>query len=240
MPFERGQPPELDGLAAALEGVAPRFDVPPGLGDRVLAAVRAEAASANGGAVAAMDDSRSVARSVPPEIADPLDREPVRRRARSSVRRRFAIALAGLAVIGAAVLAGTRLDPGAKEPSGPVEIAGTMTAVGGDGRGDVVVTLLGTGREIGFVSSSLPVLPTGDYYELWFVGPGDSAAEPNRVSGGTFHPDEDGDTDVQLHAAVDPRKYPLVEITAEPGDGDPAPGGEIVLELDATDLIRPD
>ena len=60
------------------------------------------------------------------------------------------------------------------------------------------------------------------------MGPGDGPGQRNRISAGTFHPDEQGRTDVDLTAAVDPTKYPELSITAEPGDGDPAPGREVV------------
>ena len=78
-------------------------------------------------------------------------------------------------------------------------------------------------------SDSLPILPRGDYYELWFAGPGDGAARPNRISAGTFHPDEDGRSRVRFAAAVDPALYPVLIVTAEPGDGDPRPTGPEVL-----------
>ncbi|MGI8758631.1 MAG: anti-sigma factor domain-containing protein [Acidimicrobiales bacterium] len=69
----------------------------------------------------------------------------------------------------------------------------------------------------------------GEFYEVWFVGPGDSRNGLNRISAGTFHPDEQGRTSVRFAAAVDPAKYPVLSITAEPGDGDPEPTGPEVL-----------
>ncbi len=77
-------------------------------------------------------------------------------------------------------------------------------------------------------SDELPVLPKGELYEVWFLGPGDSASSPNRISAGTFHPDEDGRTRVQLAAAVDPARYPVLSVTKEAGDGDPRPGVEVL------------
>ena len=74
-------------------------------------------------------------------------------------------------------------------------------------------------------TDELPILPKGEYYELWFVGPGDTPAAPNRISAGTFHLDENGRSSVNLAAAVDPALYPVLSVTAEPGDGDPAPDG---------------
>lgn len=73
------------------------------------------------------------------------------------------------------------------------------------------------------------LLPIGEYYELWFVGPGDVPGRPNRISAGTFHPDKDGRSIVTFAAAVDPVTCPEVAVTAEPGDGHPALNGPDVL-----------
>ena len=91
------------------------------------------------------------------------------------------------------------------------------------------VTKTGIGRVIQFDTTKLPILPKGEFYELWFVGPGDSPGRPNRISAGTFHPDEQGRSHVTFAAAVDPAKYPVLSVTAEPGDGDPRPTGPEVL-----------
>ncbi|MGH9270747.1 MAG: anti-sigma factor, partial [Ilumatobacteraceae bacterium] len=72
----------------------------------------------------------------------------------------------------------------------------------------------------------------GDLYEVWFVGPGDAPDTPNRISAGTFHPDPDGRSQVTFAAAVDPALFPIVEITAEPGNGNPLPTGPVVLRVD--------
>lgn len=68
-------------------------------------------------------------------------------------------------------------------------------------------------------------LPKGERYELWFAGPGDRPARPNRISADTCDPDENGRSHVSFAAAVDPALYPVVIVTAEPGDGDPRPSG---------------
>lgn len=150
--------------------------------------------------------------------------------------RRVAAAGAAAAVIAIAVLAGTRIageQEGAGGRPGTLEVAGTMVAPGGGAEtGEVRVRMVGIGRLISFRSSELRILPTGEYYELWFVGPGDSLESPNRISAGTFHPDERGRSRVEFTAAVDPAKYPILSVTAEPGDGNPARTGPEVLRLD--------
>ncbi|WP_396154987.1 anti-sigma factor [Conexibacter sp. JD483] len=91
---------------------------------------------------------------------------------------------------------------------------------------------IGIGRTVDLRTDALPLLPRGDYYEVWFVGPGDRPGRPNRISAGTFHPDRAGRSNVQLKAAVDPALYPTVEITAEPGDGNPAATGPEVMRAE--------
>jgi hypothetical protein len=78
-------------------------------------------------------------------------------------------------------------------------------------------------------TDDLPILPRGEYYELWFVGPGDTPTHPNRISAGTFHPDRQGRSNVDFTAAVDPKLYPILSVTAEPGDGNPQRTGPEVL-----------
>ena len=144
---------------------------------------------------------------------------------------RLATAAGVASILAAAVFAGTQIDRD-EGPAGSLEIEAVLEAVGG-GEAAVSVRQVGIGREIELSSTDLPILPKGEYYELWFVAPDDTPSDPNRISAGTFHPDEDGRSDVSFTAAVDPAKYPVLSITAEPGDGDPAPSGDEVMRADA-------
>ena len=113
---------------------------------------------------------------------------------------------------------------------GAVEYDGPMGGPAGEPiAAELRIVATGTGRIVELDTDDLPILPTGEFYELWFVGPGDTAGSPNRISAGTFHPDPDGRSDVQFLAAVNPALFPVVEVTAEPGDGDPRPTGPVVL-----------
>lgn len=143
---------------------------------------------------------------------------------------------AGVAAIFAtgALVGSVWTTPDESEQAGSVEFRGVLTAspAGGqesDGQASVVGRLLGIGRVVSLQSDDLAILPVGQYYEVWFVGPGDSPDAPNRISAGTFHPDERGRSQVTLTAAVDPAKYPTLVVTAELGDGDPAPSNHEVL-----------
>ena len=142
-------------------------------------------------------------------------------------RPRLLPALAGAAgVAAAAVVALMSLGGG---EAGSLELRTVLQAPVGPAAASVEVREAGIGRVIALDSDSLPILPKGDYYELWFVAPDDRPTAPNRISAGTFHPDEDGRSRVRFTAAVDPALYPVLSVTAEPGDGDPRPTGPEVL-----------
>ncbi len=113
-------------------------------------------------------------------------------------------------------------------PAGELELRAVLGSPSG-AEATVEVRKTGIGRVIRLRTDMLPILPKGEYYELWFVGPGDTPATPNRISAGTFHPDENGRSEVTFAAAVDPSVYRVLSVTAEPGDGDPHPNGPEVL-----------
>lgn len=139
--------------------------------------------------------------------------------------------LAAAAAVAVAFLVGATLAERRENPDQAisVEFEVALRSPAGGPAADVVGIKTGIGRIVHLRSDSLPILPTGEYYEIWFVGPGDTPARPNRISAGTFHPDEQGRSEVELTAAVDPAKYEELSVTAEPGDGNPLPNGPEVL-----------
>lgn len=144
-------------------------------------------------------------------------------------RPRRLFALAGATALAAIAIAAVLVRGG--ESQGMLEFRAVLSAPQGTSEASVEVRRTGIGRVVTFESDSLPILPKGDYYELWFVGPGDRPGRLDRISAGTFHPDEDGRSNVRFAAAVDPALYPVLSVTAEPGDGDPRPTGPEVLRL---------
>lgn len=203
---------QMQEAARLLEVAAPPFEAPPGLEQRAIDAVRAANANPSAGfeprlAPAPAPRRRWFDRPLLPALG----------------------AAVGALLLGAVLgLYFSDTDDG---PSGPVEIRGSLVSPARDAVGSVTVTMLGIGRDIDFFTDDLAILPKGEYYELWFVGPDDTPSSPNRISAGTFHPDENGVSDVSFTAAVDPAQYPTIEITAEPGDGDPTATGKVVMRL---------
>ena len=157
------------------------------------------------------------------------DRRDARRRGRGPLTVLAAAAAAILAfAVGAVTFSDRRTDEGLLA-GGTVEFDVTMRSPGGGQTASATGVRTGIGRTVRLRTDDLPILPTGALYELWFVGPGDTPRTPNRISAGTFHPDERARSRVDLTAAVDPTKYPVLVVTAEPGDGDPMPTGPEVL-----------
>jgi hypothetical protein len=154
---------------------------------------------------------------------------------RRRVRARWQVPVAAAAGAALALTVGftggrlLRGDGGGSGTPPVIEYAGPLLAPDGSVGADVTVEKVGIGRVITFESDRLPILPAGELYEVWFVGPDDAPDAPQRISAGTFHPDPDGRSSVELVAAVDPALYPDIVVTAEPAGGDPAPNGPEVL-----------
>ena len=195
----RAELAELETAARFLDRAATSLAPPPGLERKILVAVERAAAASTG-----------------PRLVPAAPRH----------RRRARLALGAGALAAAAAISLLAVRAGG--PAGALELRAVLASPSG-AQAAVEVRQTGIGRVIRLRTDELPILPKGDYYELWFVGAGDTPAAPNRISAGTFHPDEDGRSDVTFAAAVDPASYPVLSVTAEPGDGDPRPTGPVVL-----------
>lgn len=213
-PCLRVEADELREIAQMLQGTVPSA-LPEGLEEWVFAAVAAA-------------PQREEAETGAPPADELAPRRAARARRPGARPLQVAAAVAATAVVAFGLGTLTGDDGGPGSPSLPVELQANLSGGAGSAAGlaaSVVVRKGGTGRIVTLESSTLPALPKGVYYELWFVGPGDRPGAPQRISAGTFHPDDAGASDVTFHAAVDPAKYPGVAVTREPGDGNPAPSG---------------
>jgi len=198
---------ELEETARLLTNAPKAVEPPPDLRVRTLAALQRAQAEGEG------------------------DHERVGTQPRKSWRSWRGRGLGGAVAVAAAtaaLLLGIQLG-GDDGPAGELELRATLASAAGDVTAVADVVKLGIGREIDFRTDQLPILPKGEFYELWFAAPEDSASAPRRISAGTFHPDENGRTEVTLTAAVDPALYPILIVSAEPDDGDPAASGNDVL-----------
>lgn len=72
----------------------------------------------------------------------------------------------------------------------------------------------------------LPLTPAGYHYELWLSG------DEGTISAGSFRVRGPEDTVFPFTVAVNPQKYPHLEISLEPDDGDPDHTGETIMEAD--------
>ena len=146
-------------------------------------------------------------------------------RPRRRVRRWPRLAFAGAATLAAAAALAIAVLGG-----GPAGDRLTLRSTRGEAV-DVTATVRVTpvGREVTLDMRRLRDPRPDGLYELWFVAPGDTRRRPNRVSAGTFHPDEAGRGTVRLLAAADPKRFPELSVTLEPADGNPRRTGPEVL-----------
>ena len=64
----------------------------------------------------------------------------------------------------------------------------------------------------------------GDFYEVWLL-----RSPTELVSVGTFRVDERGRARVSFPVGVDPGRFPVVDVSREPADGDPRHSSVSVL-----------
>ena len=121
-----------------------------------------------------------------------------------------------------------------------------VSQLGGGGRGEVIELALAAqpgvsgrataelrrvddGVAIDMEVSGLAPNPPGSVYECWFVGPGDTLEQPNRVSAGTFTIGAGGRASLRMHSAADLRRFPVMGVTLETDGGRPERTGEKIL-----------
>lgn len=107
----------------------------------------------------------------------------------------------------------------------PAKVPLTATALAPGAGGEARVEKMRENVRVELEVWSMPELTENQYYEMWYY-----AESGDRISCGTFRVGPEGQTTVTLTAPVNARRYPEIEITREPGDGDPRPSGREVLE----------
>ena len=157
---------------------------------------------------------------LPGQSGLPSNVTPLRARRARTVRW-LAAAAAAIVVVAAVGVGAVLLN----RDGGTATTIALAAADVGSGRGEAVVRDVDGGRKVELAVSGLPANPPGTYYECWFVGPGDTEEQPNRVSAGTFTVDAAGNATVTMISAADPARFPKMGVTLEPDDGNPARTG---------------
>jgi len=195
-PAERRQ---LDDVRALLADPATWAEPDPGLEDRVVAAVVAEAGRG----------SEGVRPTGAPAGAG---------RRRRSLRTRVLAATAGLAAAAAVVAA--VLVVGSEPDGGGVELALEGTDLRPGAAGSVTVRSGRTGLRLELDASGIPRRDDGRFYQAWLRN--DAG---DLVSIGTFHEARR----VVLWAGVPLEDFPTLTVTEEEVDGGEASSGRVVL-----------
>ena len=143
--------------------------------------------------------------AAPPPLRAPAGEqdEPVGRRARTRTRR---------------LIAGSHGD-GRSAPGREVALA----AVGDGPRGaHADARLRSTTMQL--TVTGLPRVGAGGFYEVWMM-----RDAGHLVALGSFRVGADGRARVDLPVTASPRRFPVLDISREPADGDPAHSGHSVL-----------
>jgi Anti-sigma-K factor rskA len=85
-----------------------------------------------------------------------------------------------------------------------------------------------SGWSVQLTASHLPEPGPGQFYQCWWVGPGNGPGHPSLVSAGTFAVGPSGTATVQMWTAADPDDFPAVEITLD-NAARPGQPGRVVL-----------
>jgi hypothetical protein len=85
-----------------------------------------------------------------------------------------------------------------------------------------------SGWSVQLTMAHLPELGPGQFYQCWWVGPGNTPGHPRLVSAGTFTVGPSGTASVQMWTAADPDDFPTVEITLDSA-ARPGQPGRVVL-----------
>ena len=143
-------------------------------------------------------------------------RKDSRRRAR--MRRSAGAAVAAL-LAAAAVVISIVITRGPVTTD--VALAGTRLAPAASAVAKLHATPSGLAIELDV--AGLPPSPPGFYYQAWMKGP------HGLVTIGTFHMRGGPAGTVELWSAVTLADYPVITVTREPEDGNPASSGQVVL-----------
>jgi anti-sigma-K factor RskA len=154
----------------------------------------------------------------------PVERRRARQRGRFAPGLVLRPALAAAAVLALVVLGtalGALIAGGDGSPSAGREVA--LAAVGDGPRGAHADARLRS-TTMRLTVSGLPRVGTGGFYEVWMM-----RDATHLVALGSFRVGADGRARVDLPVTASPRRFPVLDISREAADGDPAHSGHSVL-----------
>jgi Anti-sigma-K factor rskA len=137
------------------------------------------------------------------------------------VRRPALAAAAGLMLVVLGTALGALIAGGDGSPVAGREVA--LAAVGDGPRGaHAAARLRATTMQL--TVSGLPRVGAGGFYEVWMM-----RDATHLVALGSFRVGADGRARVQLPVTASPRRFPVLDVSREADDGDPAHSGHSVL-----------
>ena len=165
----------------------------------------------------------------PPEVkaltlARAMGESPARSRYGWKLWIPMAAALLVVAVLGAGLFRTITRD---SSPGVPL----AATSLAPEASGEVHVEQAGENLQVRLEVRGMPRLEKDQYYEMWYY-----ADDGGRISCGTFRVGPEGRATVNLTAPATARRYPEIEITREPDDGDPGASGHEVLTGSLVDI----
>ncbi|MDO9353700.1 MAG: anti-sigma factor [Solirubrobacteraceae bacterium] len=102
------------------------------------------------------------------------------------------------------------------------------TAVPAEAAAQASVFTATDGRTVDLRVKGLTVPRKGEFYELWALGAG-----TRMISLGIVRVDASGSAQVRLPLPVSLRRFPVFDVSLEPGDGNPKHSGQSVLRSEA-------
>jgi hypothetical protein len=154
-------------------------------------------------------------------VTDAADQGPAPRRARRRARRpviAWVVGAAAAAVIAAGIGIGVTSGNGEHATTFSAALSGTSLAPGATGQ--ATMTQTPAGWRITLHTSGLPRLDNGRFYEAWLKN-----AAGILVPVGTFN--QAGD--ITLWSGVPPTGFPVITVTRQRANGNPASSGQRVL-----------
>jgi anti-sigma-K factor RskA len=160
---------------------------------------------------------------LPPARPGPAARRWRGRRRRPLVLRPAVAVAAATALLAVGAGAGVLLAGGPGTGGAPGGRDVTLAPVGDGPRGARADARLDAGT-MHLTVTGLPRVPAGGFYEVWML------RDPRHlVAVGSFRVGAGGEARLDLPVAASSRSFPVLDISREPADGDPAHSGHSVL-----------